>query len=84
MSVNGAPTDYSYLPSGSTVELIDLANTRPSSRPSSRISSAGSSLSGHPKLTLYRLLVILLTVDLAVAKIATSCLNLTFASITLE
>ncbi|KIM40704.1 hypothetical protein M413DRAFT_166535 [Hebeloma cylindrosporum] len=79
-----APVDYSYSPSGSTIELIDLASAPQSSRPSSRISSAGTNLSWHPKLTLYRLLVILSTVGLAAAKTATSCLNLTFASITLE
>ncbi|KIM40702.1 hypothetical protein M413DRAFT_166483 [Hebeloma cylindrosporum] len=80
----GEPIDYSYSPSGSTIELIDLASAPQSSRPSSRISSAGTNLSWHPKLTLYRLLVILSTVGLAVAKTATSYLNLTFASITLE
>lgn len=79
---DGALIDY-YSPSGSTIELIDLAGIRPSSRPSSRIPSA-SSLSWNPKLTLYRLLVILSTVSLAIAKTATSYLNLTFASITLE
>jgi len=78
------PIAYSYSPSGSTIELIDLARTRPSTRLSSRVSSAGSSLSWHPKLTLYRLLVILSTVGLTAAKTATSYLNLAFASITLE
>ncbi|KIM40716.1 hypothetical protein M413DRAFT_166659 [Hebeloma cylindrosporum] len=82
--VNGAPLDYSYSPSGSTIELIDLASVPQSSRPSLRISSAGLGLSWHPKLTLYRLLVILSTVGLAAAKTATSYLNLTSASITLE
>ncbi|KIM40721.1 hypothetical protein M413DRAFT_28498 [Hebeloma cylindrosporum] len=71
--VDGTPTDY---PSGK-----DLDNAR---RPSAQISSAGSSPSWHPKLTLYRLLVILSTVGLAVAKTVTSYLNLSFASITLE
>ena len=75
---NGAPIDYSYSP-------VDPASTRPSTRLSSRISSrAGSSVSWHPKLTLYRLLVIVTTSGLAVAKTATSLLNLNFASITLE
>jgi len=86
--VNGRPIDYSHSPSGSTIELLDLASTRPSTRLSSHLPSAGSSLdsnlSWHPKLTLYRLLVIVSTVGLAVAKTATSYLNLTFASITLE
>ncbi|KIM40712.1 hypothetical protein M413DRAFT_28489 [Hebeloma cylindrosporum] len=82
--VNGASVDYSYSPSGSTIELIDFASAPQSSRPSLRISSAGSGLSWHPKLTLYRLLVILSTVGLAAAKTATSYLNLTSASITLE
>ena len=82
---DGAPIDYSYSPSGLTIELVDLANSRPLSRPASRISSrAGSSLPWHPKLTLYRLLVIVSTVGLAAAKSATSYLNLTFASITIE
>jgi len=40
MSVNGAPIDYSYSLSGSTIELTDLASTRQSTRPSSQISSA--------------------------------------------
>jgi hypothetical protein len=80
----GAPVDCSYSPSGSTIELIDLANTRPSSRRSSQISAAGSSPSWHPKLTLYRFLVILSTFGLAAAKSVTSYLNFTFASITLE
>ncbi|KIM40722.1 hypothetical protein M413DRAFT_446112 [Hebeloma cylindrosporum] len=79
--VNGAPVDS---PSGSTIELIDLASAPQSSRPSLRISSAESGLSWHPKLTLYRLLVILSSVGLAAAKTATSYLNLTSASITLE
>jgi len=81
---DGAAVDSSYSPAGPTIELVDLASTRPSSQPSSRISPAGSSDSWHPKLTLYRLLVIVATVGLAVAKTATSYLNLTFASITLE
>ena len=59
-----APINYSYSSSGSTIELMDLASTRPSSQPSSRISSR-SSPSWHPKLTLYRL-VILSTMCLAV------------------
>ena len=84
MANSGASIDYSNSPSGLTIELVDLANTRPSSRPSSPVSSAGSSVSWHPKLTLYRLLVIVSTIGLAVAKTATSYLNLTFASITLE
>ncbi|KIM40719.1 hypothetical protein M413DRAFT_166675 [Hebeloma cylindrosporum] len=84
MMASGGPIDYSYSPSGSTIELIDLASNRQSSRLSSRSLSAGSSLSWHPKLTLYRLLVILSTVGLAAAKTATTCLNLTFASITVE
>jgi len=72
--------DYAYSPLGSTSEL---ASTHPSTRLSSPVSSA-SSISWHPELTLYRLLVIVSTVGLAVAKTATSYLNLTFASITLE
>jgi hypothetical protein len=80
-----APIDYSYSSSGSTIEVIDLASTRPPRQPSSRISSAGSSLSWHSKLTVYHLLVILSTICLAVAKTATSYLNkFTFACITLE
>ena len=75
--------DYSYSPSGSTIELIDFT-TIPPSRLSSQVSSAGSKLSWHPKLTLYRLLVIFSTVGLAAAKTATTFLNFTFASITLE
>ena len=78
------PIAYSYSPSGSTIELIDLASARPSTQLSSRVSSVESSLSWHPKLTLYRLLVILSSVGLTAAKTATSYLNLTFASITLE
>jgi len=77
---DGTPINYPYFPSGSTIELVDLANTRPSSRPP----SSRARLSWHPKLTLYRLLVIVSTVALASAKTATSYLNLTFASITLE
>jgi len=81
---DGTLIDYSYSPSGSTIELVDLASTLPSSRLSSQIPPAGSSLSWHPKLTLYRFLVIVSTVGLAVAKTVTLYLNLTFASITLE
>ena len=81
---DAALIDYSNFPPGSTIELADLASHRPSSQPSSQIPSAEPSISWHPKLTLYRLLVILSTVGLAVAKTATSYLNLTFASITLE
>ena len=81
---DGTPIDYPYSPSGSTIELIDLADTRPSTRLSSQVSLAGSSVLWLPKLTLYRLLVIVSTVGLAAAKTATSLLNLTFASITLE
>ena len=84
MALNGATVGYSYAPSGSTIELIDLTTTSLSSRPLSRVSSARSKLSWHPKLTLYRLLVIFSTVGLAAAKTATTCLNFTFASITLE
>lgn len=80
---DGATINYSS-PAGPTIELNDLASVRSSSRPSSRISFTRSNLSWHPKLTPYRLLVILSTVGLAVAKTATSYLNLTFASITLE
>ena len=77
--------DYSYYsPSGFTIELIDLASTRPSNRLSLRISSGEPTPSWHPKLTLYRLLVILSTVGLAAAKTAATYLNFTFASITLE
>ena len=74
---NGAPIYYSY-------SLVDPASTRPSTRLSSPVSSAGSSISWHPKLTLYRLLVIVSSGGLAAAKTATSYLNLAFASITLE
>ena len=83
---NRASIDYSYSesPSGSTIKLIDLSSTRPSTQLSSRESLAGSSVLWLPKLTLYRLLVIFSTVGLAAAKSATSYLNLTFASITLE
>ena len=79
MAFNGAPIDYSYSASDPTIEpeVIDLASAP-------RISSVGSRVSWHPKLTLYRLLIILSTVGLAIAKTATSYLNLTFASITLE
>ena len=66
------------------MELIDFTSTRPSSRSSSRESTTAADLSWHPKLTLYRLLVILSTVGLAVAKTTASLLNLDFASITLE
>ncbi|KIM40768.1 hypothetical protein M413DRAFT_49666, partial [Hebeloma cylindrosporum] len=38
----------------------------------------------HPKLTLYRFLVIFSTIGLGAAKTVTSYLNLTYASITLE
>ncbi|KIM40714.1 hypothetical protein M413DRAFT_28491 [Hebeloma cylindrosporum] len=79
-----APIDYSYSPSGSTIEPIGLASIRPSSHPLSRRISTESNLSWHPRLTRYRLLVILSTVGLAAAKAATSYLNLTFASITFE
>ena len=79
---DGALIDY--FPPGSTIELADLASPRPSSQPSSQIPSAEPNISWHPKLTLYRLLVVVSTVGLAVAKTATSYLNLTFASITLE
>ena len=82
MPIDGAPIDYA--PSGSTIELIDFANTLLSSSPSPRISPTESNLSWHPKLTVYRLLVILSTVGLAIAKSATSYLDLTSASITLE
>ena len=77
MALNEAPTDYSNSASDSTSEVIDLASAP-------RISSVGSRVSWHPKLTLYRLLVILSTVGLAIAKTVTSYLNLSFASITLE
>jgi len=87
--VDGTLVDYSDSPSGSAIELVDLASTRSLSQqssqiPSAEIPSAESSISWHPKLTLYRLLVIVSTIGLAVAKTATSYLNLTFASITLE
>jgi len=58
--------------------LLTFASTRQSSRPSSQISSASA------KLALYRLLVTPSTVGLAVAKTATSYLNLIFAAIALE
>ena len=61
-----------------------LTSTRPSTRPSSRILSGVPRPPWHPKLTFYRLLVILSTVGLAAAKTTTSYLILTFASITLE
>jgi hypothetical protein len=81
---NAAWIDYAYSPSSSTSELIDLASTHHSGQASSEILSPRSNLSWHPKFTLYRLLVILSTVGLAGAKTATSYLNLTFSSITLE
>ena len=76
--------DHSYSPSGSTIEVIDLASTHPSTRLSLRVSSTGINVLWLPKLTLYRLLVIFSTAGLAAAKTATSLFNLTFVSITLE
>lgn len=40
--------------------------------------------SWHPKLSLYRLLVLLATIGLGVAKAVTAYLNFNYASITLE
>jgi len=82
---DAAQIDYPYYsPFSSTSELIELASTHHSGQISSELLSPRSNPSWHPKLTLYRLLVILSTVGLAAAKTATFCYNLTFASITLE
>ncbi|KIM40723.1 hypothetical protein M413DRAFT_166742 [Hebeloma cylindrosporum] len=80
--VNGTPVDHScsYSAPGSTIDL----DARQSSRPSCVISSKRADPPWHPKLTLYRLLVILSTLGLAAVKTVTSYLDLSFASITLE
>jgi hypothetical protein len=70
-----------YPPPGSTTELVE-------SRPSTQITTfrvgADRPPAWHPKLTLYRLLMIFSTIGLGTAKAVTSYLNLTHASITLE
>ncbi|KAF8159769.1 hypothetical protein B0H34DRAFT_417352 [Crassisporium funariophilum] len=67
-------------PNTSAVDLLAFPRTRQASQSS----STTQRIPWHPKLTLYRLLIVSLTVGLAIAKSATSYLNLTFASITLE
>jgi len=73
-----------YSPSGSTIELV---NFQPSRQPENitNVHMGGDRLPAwHPKLTLYRLLVIFTTIGLGTAKAVTSYLNLTYSSITLE
>jgi len=70
--------------SGFPAEVVDF---QPSGQPGGSTDfsiGADKPPSWHPKLTLYRLLVIFSTVGLVAAKGATSYLNLTYASITLE
>ena len=76
----GTEPPVEYLPSESTTELVDFK----SSRNSGDIIGTDRPTAWHPKLTLYRLVVIFSTVGLGVAKDVTSYLNLTYASITLE
>ncbi|KAF9478428.1 hypothetical protein BDN70DRAFT_921893 [Pholiota conissans] len=73
------------LPTRRSFELFDASATRSRARSSlGNLHSNASTVSWHPKLTLYRLLVITATVGLGIAKAATSYLNFTYASITLE
>ncbi|KIM40796.1 hypothetical protein M413DRAFT_168201 [Hebeloma cylindrosporum] len=83
ISRTGPPTEYS--PSEPTIELVNLQTSRTSiDITTTFLIGAGGPTPWHPKLTLYRLLVILSTVGVGVAKEVTSYLNLTYASITLE
>ena len=82
-SAQGKENPVEYSPSGSTIELVDFQSSRQSGGITT-FSRGRDSPAWHPKLTLYRLLVIFFTVGLGAAKAATSYLNLTYASITLE
>jgi len=77
-----APVEYS--PSGSTIELVNYQPSRQPGEITNFWMGANRPPAWHPKLTLYRLLVIISTIGLGVAKVVTSYLNLTYASITLE
>lgn len=80
----GTDSPVEYSPSGSTTELVDLQPSRQSSDITTLKIMADIQTAWHPKLTMYRLLVILSTVGPGVAKEVTSYLNLTYDSITLE
>jgi len=71
-------------PSGSTIELVDFHSSRQSGEITTFSRGGDRPPAWHPKLTLYRLLVIFSTIGLGAAKVVTSFLNLTYASITLE
>ena len=75
---------FEYSPSGSTIELFNFQSSRQSSEITNSWMGADRPPAWHPKLTLYRLLVIFSTIGLGAAKAVTSFLNLTYASITLE
>jgi len=73
-----------YSTSGSTAEVVDFQPSRHPREITNFSMGLDRPLAWHPKLTLYRLLVIFSTIGLGAAKAATSYLNLTYASITLE
>lgn len=70
--------------SGFTAEVVNFQPSRHPREINNFSLGADRPLAWHPKLTLYRLLVIFSTIGLGAAKAATSYLNLTYASITLE
>lgn len=77
----GPRVEYS---SRSTTELVNFRSSRPSSEITNSGIAGDKPPAWHPKLILYRLLVIFSTIGLGTAKAVTSYLNLTYASITLE
>ena len=70
--------------SGSTIEPVDFYSSRQPGEITTFSRGGDKPPAWHPKLTLYRLLVVFSTIGLGTAKVATSCLDLTYASITLE
>jgi len=83
-SAQGEENPVEYSPSGSTIEPADFHSSRQSGEITSLLRGRDRLPAWHPKLTLYRLLVIFSTIGLGTAKAITSYLNLTYASITLE
>jgi hypothetical protein len=84
LSAWGRENPVEYSPSGSTIEPVDFQPSRQSGEITTFWRGRDRPPAWHPKLTLYRLLVIFSTVGLGSAKVATSFLKLTYASITLE
>jgi hypothetical protein len=66
------------------MELVNFQSSTQSSEITNFWMGADRPPAWHPKLTLYRLLVIFFTIGLGSAKAVTSYLNLTYASITLD